>query len=117
MTIGAATAIGTMRAIDRDLERMEGEDPRKIAEIEGEIAADLHELYDLDITRETYRHLYRRLCKQLGIARDYKTLQKKMEALYRATSTNETVKSQRLLMGLTVVLAVLTVLLILKPGG
>jgi hypothetical protein len=117
MTIGAATAIGTMRAIDRDLERMEGEDPRKIAEIEGEIAADLHELYDLDITRETYRHLYRRLCKQLGIVRDYKTLQKKMEALYRATSTNETVKSQRLLMGLTVVLAVLTVLLIIKPGG
>ena len=117
MTIGTATAIGTMRAIDRDLERMEGEDPRKIAEIEGEIAADLHELYDLDITRETYRHLYRRLCKQLGIVRDYENLQRKMEALYRATSTNETVKSQRLLMGLTVVLAILTILLILKPGG
>ena len=115
MTVGAATAIGTMRAIDRDLERMEGEDPRKIAEIEGEIAADLHEIYDLDLTRETYRHLYRRLCNRLGIKRDYEILQKKMKALYRATSTSETVKVQRLLMWLTVAIAVLTVLMVFKP--
>jgi hypothetical protein len=117
MTIGAASAIGTMRAIDRELEQMEGEDPRKIADIDGEIAADLHDLYDLDITREAFRNIYRLMRKRLGINSDFETLQSKMEALYRATSTNEAVRSQRLLMWLTVVLAVLTVLLILKPGG
>lgn len=117
MTIGAASAIGTMRAIDRELEQMEGEDPRKIADIDGEIAADLHDLYDLDITREAFRNIYRLMRKRLGINSDFETLQSKMEALYRATSTNEAVGSQRLLTWLTVVLAVLTILLILKPGG
>ena len=33
MTIGAATAIGMMRAIDHDLEEMVGEDPARIADI------------------------------------------------------------------------------------
>ena len=117
MTIGAASAIGTMRAIDRELERMEGEDPRRIADIDGEIAADLHDLYDLDITREAFRNIYRLMRERLGINRDFETLKSKMEALYRATSTNEAVRSQRQLMWLTVVLAILTVLLIFKPGG
>lgn len=88
MTIGAATAIGTMREIDRRLELLEdAKDPKKIAEIDAEIASDLAEIYDLDITRESYRAIYQRLRDRLGISRDYKTLQGKMESLYRATST------------------------------
>jgi hypothetical protein len=120
MTIGAATAIGMMRAIDHDLEEMVGEDPARIADIDGEIAADLNEIYDLDITREAYRHLYRLLRDRLGIARDYETLQDKMSALYRATSTKHEIKSQRLLALLTAAIVALSVLILIftvaKPG-
>jgi hypothetical protein len=123
MTIGAATAIGTMRAIDRDLEKVKDSEPREIARIEREVAGHLHEIYDLDITREAYRQLYRRLRKRLGITRDYRTLQSKMEALYRATSTHHEVKAQIRLEWLTAAIVVLSVLIFVgtivvavKPG-
>lgn len=112
MTIGAATAIGTMRAIDRDLEGVESESPRRIAEIDGEIATDLHEIYDLDITRESFRQLYRRLRLRLGVVRDYETLQSKMSALYRATSTKHELKSQRQIAWLTAGIVLLSVLIL-----
>lgn len=113
MTIGAATAIGTMRAIDRDLEQMEDSDPRKIAKIEGEIAVDLHEIYDLDITREAYRHLYRLLRNRLGITRDYQTLQDKMKALDRETTTRYEAKAQARLAWLTAAIVVLSALILI----
>lgn len=112
MTIGAATAIGTMRAIDRELEEMKKEEPSKIAEIDGEIAADLHEIYDLDITRETYRQLYGLMRDRLGIIADYKTLQDKMKTLYRATSTTDGIDSDRRLEKLTRRIVVLSVLIV-----
>jgi len=108
MTIGAATAIGTLCAIDRDLEEMEAEDPSTIADIDGEIATDLREIYDLDITSEAYRRLYRLLRKRLCITRDYKALEEKMMALYRTTSTRHEIKAQKQLKWLTIVTAVLT---------
>lgn len=110
MTVGAATAIGTLRAIDRELEELERSDPRKIAEIDDEIAADLHEIYDLDIARETYRQLYRRLRNRLGITRDYKTLQDKMQTLYRATSTIHDDREQKQLAWLTAAIVALSLL-------
>jgi hypothetical protein len=113
MAIGAATAIGTMRAFDRDLETMEDADPSKIAKIEGEIAVDLHEIYDLDITWDAYRSLYRLLRERLGITRDYQTLQEKMQALSRETTTRHEVKAQAQLAWLTGVIVVLTVLLLI----
>ncbi|HVQ58298.1 MAG TPA: hypothetical protein VMS60_05245 [Solirubrobacterales bacterium] len=113
MTIGAATAIGTLRAIDRDLECLEAADPSRIAEIDGEIATDLREVYDLDITSEEYRSLYRLLREHLGITRDYKALQDKMATLYRATSTKHEVKSQRQLNWLTGAIVALTVLIVI----
>lgn len=113
MTIGAATAIGALRAIDRDLEELEAEDPRKIAKIDGEIATDLREIYDLDITSEEYRSLYRLLRKRLGITRDYKALQDKMRTLYRATSTMHEVKSIRKLNVLTGMIVGLSVLIVI----
>jgi hypothetical protein len=111
MTIGAATAIGTLRAIDHDLEEMTGENPGTIADIDGEIAADLHEIYDLDITREAYRHLYGLLRDRLGIAADYKTLQDKMSTLYRATSTRYGIQSNEKLERLTRRIVQLSVLI------
>jgi hypothetical protein len=112
MTIGAATAIGTLCAIDRDLEGLAAEDPSKIADIDGEIAINLREIYDLDITSEAYRRLYRLLRKRLGIVRDYQALEEKMKALYRATSTRHEIKAQRQLYSLTVVIGVLTLLIV-----
>jgi hypothetical protein len=124
MTIGSSTAIATMRAIDRRLEHLDGAGPKGIAEIDREIAADLSEIYDLDITRESYREIYRRLRNSLGIARDYKTLQDKMQALYRATSTLHEVKTQARLVWLTGAIVLLSVLILVgtivlagKPGG
>jgi hypothetical protein len=112
MTIGAATAIGTLRAIDRDLEGLEAGDPSKIADIDGEIATDLREIYDLDITGEEYRSLYRLLRKRLGITRDYEALQDKMATLYRSTSTRHEVRSQRQIAQLTAAIVVLSVLIL-----
>jgi hypothetical protein len=113
MTIAAATAIGTLRAIDRELETMEGADPRKIAEIEGEIAVDLHEIYDLDITQEAYRNRYRLLRDRLGITRDYETLQGKMQALGRETTTRHEVKAQAQLAWLTAAIVALSLLILI----
>lgn len=113
MTLGAAAAIGAMREIDRRLECMVGSDPRRIAEIDREIASDLHEIYDLDITRESYRQMYRRLRNSLGITRDYEILQDKMETLFRATSTFHTRRSERLLAGLTAAIVVLSVFILI----
>jgi hypothetical protein len=124
MTIGAAMAIGTLRAIDRRLESLEGGGPGEIAKLDDEIAADLSEIYDLDITRESYREIYRRLRKRLGIARDYELLQDKMEAVYRATSTRYEERAQRQLVwltaaivGLSVFILLGTIILISKGGG
>jgi hypothetical protein len=113
MTVGSATAIGTMRSIDHSLERLEHDDPCEIAQIDGEIAADLHEIYDLDISNETYRSLYRRLCRQLGITRDYETLQDKMQTLYRAASTLHDDREQKQLVWLTAAIVVLSLLILL----
>lgn len=113
MTVGAATAIATLRSIDRDLEQLEREDPRKIAEIDGEVATDLHEIYDLDISNETYRNLYRRLRDRLGITRDYKILQDKMQTLYRATTTYHDDREQKQLNWLTAAIVVLSVLILI----
>lgn len=114
MTIGAATAIGMMRQIDRRLERSErASDPKEIAEIDAEIASDLGEIYDLDITRESYRETYRLFRDRLGITRDYETLQSKMEALYRATSTFHEGKAERLLVWLTAAIVILSVFILI----
>ncbi len=112
MTIGAATAIGTLRAIDNHLEFLDATDPKGVAEIDREIAADLAEIYDLDITRESYREMYRRLRKRLGIARDYETLQDKMQTLYQATSTLHARRTEWLLVWLTAAIVVLSVLIL-----
>jgi hypothetical protein len=124
MTLGAATAIGTLREIDKELEHLEGANPSKVAKIDREIAADLNEIYDLDITRESYRRMYRRLRDRLGITRDYETLQDEMNALHRATSTVHGDKAQRMLALLTAAIVVLSVLILIgtlmligKPGG
>ncbi|HWI96803.1 MAG TPA: hypothetical protein VNS60_12120 [Solirubrobacterales bacterium] len=113
MTIGAATAIGILRAIDNRLEFLDRADPKGIAEIDREIAGDLAEIYDLDIRRESYREIYRHLRERLGIARDYKTLQDKMQALYRATSTLHEVKTQARLVWLTGAIVALSVLIVI----
>jgi hypothetical protein len=124
MTLGAATAIGTLREIDRQLEHLEGANPSKVAKIDREIAADLNEIYDLDITRESYRRMYRRLRDRLGITRDYETLQGEMNALHRATTTVHGDKAQRMLALLTAAIVALSVLILIgtimligKPGG
>lgn len=113
MTIGAATAIGTLRAIDRRLEELEPSDPSRIAEIDDEIATDLREVYDLDITSEEYRRLYRGLRKRLGVTADYKALQDKMATLYRSMSTTHVIRSQWQLNMLTVAIVVLSVLILI----
>lgn len=113
MTIGAATAIGTLRAIDNRLEFLDGADPKGIAEIDREIAGDLAEIYDLDIRRESYREIYRHLRKRLGIARDYKTLQDKMQALYRGTSALHEVKTQARLVWLTGAIVLLSAFIVI----
>jgi hypothetical protein len=113
MTLGAAMAIGTMRAIDRRVESLEEADPTEVAGIDLEIAADLNEIYDLDITRESYREIYRRLRDRLGIERDYETLQDEMQTLYRATSTFHEHKAEQLLVWLTAAIVILSVFILL----
>ncbi len=112
LAVGAATAIGTLRAIDRDLEGLEDASPKEIAAIDGEIATDLRELYDLDITSEEYRSLYRLLRRRLGITRDYEALQDKMKTLYRSTSTRHEARAQWLLAAMTAAIVVLSLMLV-----
>ncbi len=113
MTLGAAMAIGTMRAIDRRVESLEVADPTEVAEIDREIAADLNEIYDLDITREAYRAVYRRLRTRLGIKRDYETLRDEMQTLYRATSTFHEHKAEQLLTWLTAAIVILSLFILI----
>jgi hypothetical protein len=120
--IGAAGAIGTMRAINRDLEIVDRSNPNDIAAIEHEVAVDLHEIYDLDITWEAFRLRYRRLRKQLGITSDYEALRGKLEALYRETSAHFEARSELRLLVLTAAIVALsflilagTILLALEP--
>ncbi|HUB36294.1 MAG TPA: hypothetical protein VL972_05675 [Solirubrobacteraceae bacterium] len=112
MTIGAAAAIGTMRVIDRELEVMGNSDPRKIADIERQIAVDLHEIYDLDITQEGYRRQYRLVRETLGITRDYEALREKMRALDSEMTTRHELRSQELLTWLTAAIVALSLLLL-----
>ncbi len=122
LVIGAAGAIGTMRAINRDLEIVDRSNPKDIAAIEHEVAVDLHEIYDLDITWEAFRLRYRRLRKQLGITSDYEALRGKLEALYRETTAHFEARSELRLLVLTAAIVALsflilagTVLLALEP--
>jgi hypothetical protein len=108
MVIGAATAIGTMRAIDRDLEKVDRSEPTEVAQIERDVVVDLHEIYDLDITWEAYRHRYRLLRSGLGINADYEALLGKLKALYRETDARYEAKIQHRLVVLTAAIVILS---------
>jgi hypothetical protein len=110
--IASASAIGTMRAINRDLEKVDRSEPSKIVKIEHDVSVDLHEIYDLDITWEAYRLRYRRLRERLGITSDYKALHGKLDALYRETSAGFEKEAQQRLSKLTKWIAWLTVLVV-----
>jgi hypothetical protein len=114
MTLGAATAIGTIRGIHRDLERTDLSKPKPeaVAAVEREVVVDLSEIYDLDITWDAYRLRYRRLRDQLGITSDYEALQRKLEALYRETSACSEAKTQRWLIVLTAAIVALSLLIL-----
>lgn len=109
--IAAASAIGTMRAINRDLETVDRSARDRIVDIEHDVAVDLHEIYDLDITWEAYRIRYRRLRELLGITSDYKALHGKLEALYRETSAHFEEGAQKGLSKLTILIVVFSVLI------
>jgi hypothetical protein len=113
MVIGAATAIGLMRSIYYDIEKVSRSKPSAIASIEREVVVDLHEIYDLDITWEMYRHRYRLLRDRLGITRDYKALQSKLQALYRETSTRFEDTAQVRLIWLTAAIVLLTLAVVI----
>lgn len=112
MVIGAATATGMMRSIYHEIEQVSGSKPNAIADIEREVVVDLHEIYDLDITWEQYRQRYRLLRDCLGITRDYESLQCKLEALYRESSTRFEDKAQTRLAWLTAAIVFLTLVVI-----
>jgi hypothetical protein len=111
--IGAANAIGTIRAINHDLETVERSSPEEIGDLEHEVAVDLHEIYDLDITWEAYRLRYRRLRDLLGITSDYKALHSKLDALYRETSARFEAKTQERLFWWTAAIVVLSFLILI----
>jgi hypothetical protein len=108
MAIGAAMATGMVRSIYDDIEKVDDTKPKEVAEIEREVVVDLHEIYDLDITWEQYRHRYYLLRDRLGITRDYKSLQVKLEALSRESSTRFEGTAQRRLIFLTAAIVFLT---------
>ncbi len=112
MAIGASVAISTMRSIYRDLERADLSEPSAIARIEREVAVDLDEIYDLDITWEAYRHRYRLLRDRLGITSDYEALHSKLQAFYRETEAHHEARMQKRLMWLTAAIVVLSVLIL-----
>lgn len=113
MAVGAATAIGTIRGIHRDLERVKRSRPADIADIEREVVIDLSEIYDLDITWDAYRRRYRRLRDLLGITSDYDALDRKLQVLYRETEVRFEAETQRRLMLLTLVIAAFSVVLVI----
>ena len=108
MVIGAATATGMMRSLFHDIEQLDRSSPKAIAEMEREVVVDLHEIYDLDITWDQYRHRYRLLRDGLGITRDYKALQSKLQALSRETNTRFEDRSDTRLTWLTAAIVFLT---------
>jgi hypothetical protein len=108
MAIGAATAIGMIRAIHRDLERLDRSEPTAVAKIERDVVVDLHEIYDLDITWEAYRHRYRLLRTLLGVTADYQALHGKLQALYRETDARFEARTQRRLIVLTAAIVILS---------
>lgn len=108
MVIGAATATGMMRALYSDIENVGTSSPEAIAAIEREVVVDLHEIYDLDITWEVYKHRYRMLRDRLGITRDYAALQSKLTALSQETNTRFDDSVQTRLMWLTAAIVLLT---------
>jgi hypothetical protein len=112
MVIGAATATGMMRAIYHEIEQVDQSKPNAIAAIEREVVVDLHEIYDLDITWEQYRHRYGLLRDALGITRDYESLQCKLDALSRETRTRFEGTAQMRLMWLTAAIVLLTLVVV-----
>lgn len=108
MVIGAATATGMMRSLFHDIEQLNRSSPKAIADVEHEVVVDLHEIYDLDITWDQYRHRYRLLRDALGITRDYKALQSKLQALSRETNTRFEDRSDTRLTWLTAAIVFLT---------
>lgn len=113
LTLGAASAIGTLRVIDSQVEALEGAKPTEVALIDRDVAADLNEIYDLDITAEAYREFYRRLRDRLGITRDYEILRDEMNTLHRAASTVHDDSAQRLLAWLTAGIVGLSLLILI----
>lgn len=112
MTIGAATATGMMRSIYHEIEQVDRSKPRAIADIEREVVVDLHEIYDLDITWEPYRERYRMLRERFGITRDYESLQNKLAALSRESSTRFEDTAQKRLILLTAAIVLLTLVVV-----
>jgi hypothetical protein len=112
MTIGAATATGMMRSIYHEIEQVSGSNARAIADIEREVVVDLHEIYDLDITWPPYRERYRLLRDRFGITRDYESLQSKLLALSRESSTRFEDIAQRRLIWLTAAIVLLTLVVV-----
>lgn len=113
MVIGAATATGMMRSIYHEIEQVDRSRPNAIAAIEREVVVDLHEIYDLDITWEQYRHRYRLLRDALGITRDYEALQSKLQALSRETNTRFEDTSDTRLAWLTAAIVFLTLVTVI----
>jgi hypothetical protein len=110
MVIGTATAGGMIRALYHDIE--EANDPTKIADVEHEIVVDLHEIYDLDITGEMYKHRYRLLRGLLGVDDDYTALRNKLHALHDETMTKFERGAQQRLEYLTLAIVLLSVLIL-----
>jgi hypothetical protein len=108
MVIGAATATGLIRALYSDIEHVSSSSPGAIAAIEREVVVDLHEIYDLDITWEVYKHRYRLLRDRLGITRDYQALQGKLQALSTETNTRFEDSTQIRVVWLTAAIVFLT---------
>ncbi len=112
MIIGAATATGMMRSIYHEIEQVSGSNASAIANIEREVVVDLHEIYDLDITWSPYRERYRLLRDRFGITRDYESLQSKLLALSRESSTRFEDAAQKQLIRLTRAIVLLTILVV-----
>lgn len=110
IAIGAATATGMIRALYRDIERADS--PRKIADVEHEIVVDLHEIYDLDITGEMYKHRYKLVRGLLGVEEDYAALMNKLQALHQRATTTFEQRAQRRLEWLTVAIVLLSALIL-----
>ncbi len=83
MVLGAATAQSLIRSSYHEIEAHS--DPKQFSEISKEFTRDFHEIYDLDITWESYKRTYREILKQFEIMNDYEALHRKVEMLFDAT--------------------------------